>query len=62
MLWKCLYGNNGWAHCHDDLIGLNKDFKKMLTDNADIKALSIKDILTASDGTRKEAADIIHFG
>lgn len=44
------------------IAGLNKDFKKMLTDNADLKALSIKDILTASDGTRKEAADIIHFG
>jgi len=21
MLWKCLYGNNVWAHCHDELTG-----------------------------------------
>ncbi|KAK8948556.1 hypothetical protein KSP39_PZI005322 [Platanthera zijinensis] len=35
------------------IAGLNKDFKKMLTENADIKALSVKDILTALDGTRK---------
>ncbi|KAE8805579.1 dual-specificity RNA methyltransferase RlmN [Hordeum vulgare] len=23
MLWKCLYGNNVWAHCHDELAGRN---------------------------------------
>nr|CAB3473706.1 unnamed protein product [Digitaria exilis] len=53
MLWKCLYGNNAWAHCHDELVGLNKDFRKMITERADLKALTVKDILTASDGTRK---------
>ncbi|PKA64601.1 23S rRNA (adenine2503-C2)-methyltransferase [Apostasia shenzhenica] len=53
MLWKCLYGNNSWAHSHDELTGLNKDFRKMLCGNAEIKALSVKDIITAADGTRK---------
>ncbi|CAO2208798.1 unnamed protein product [Urochloa humidicola] len=53
MLWKCLYGNNVWAHCHDELAGLNKDFRKMITERADVKALTMKDIVTASDGTRK---------
>ncbi|KAJ1284492.1 hypothetical protein BS78_03G208600 [Paspalum vaginatum] len=53
MLWKCLYGNNVWAHSHDELAGLNKDFRKMITECADLKALIVKDILTASDGTRK---------
>ncbi|KAF3340038.1 Dual-specificity RNA methyltransferase RlmN [Carex littledalei] len=54
MLWKCLYGNNMWALSHDELEGLNKDFRKMIHENADVKeALTVKDILTASDGTRK---------
>ncbi|KAI4999335.1 dual-specificity RNA methyltransferase RlmN [Hordeum vulgare subsp. vulgare] len=53
MLWKCLYGNNVWAHCHDELAGLNKDLRKMISDHADLKALTVKDIITASDGTRK---------
>ncbi|CAO1948217.1 unnamed protein product [Urochloa humidicola] len=53
MLWKCLYGNSVWAHCHDELSGLNKDFRKMITEHADLKALTVKDVLTASDGTRK---------
>ncbi|GJM93777.1 hypothetical protein PR202_ga10365 [Eleusine coracana subsp. coracana] len=53
MLWKCLYGNNVWAHSHDELAGLNKDFRKMITDHANLKALTVKDILAASDGTRK---------
>lgn len=53
MLWKRLYGNNIWAQCTDELEGLNKDFKKMLSDYAEFKALSLKEILTASDGTRK---------
>ncbi|MQL80390.1 hypothetical protein Taro_012834 [Colocasia esculenta] len=53
MLWKLLYGNNAWAHCADELTGLNKDFRKMLSENAMFKALSVKSILTASDGTRK---------
>ncbi|BBG94083.1 Radical SAM superfamily protein [Prunus dulcis] len=43
MLWKRLYGN-----------GLNKDFKKMLSENAEFKALSLKQVITAADGTRKE--------
>ncbi|PUZ55642.1 hypothetical protein GQ55_5G228600 [Panicum hallii var. hallii] len=53
MLWKCLYGHNVWAHCHDELTGLNKDFRKMITERADLRALTVKDILTATDGTRK---------
>eukprot|EP00262_Sarcandra_glabra_P017794 TRINITY_DN6205_c0_g1_i1.p1 TRINITY_DN6205_c0_g1~~TRINITY_DN6205_c0_g1_i1.p1 ORF type:complete len:423 (+),score=51.61 TRINITY_DN6205_c0_g1_i1:97-1365(+) len=53
MLWKHLYGNNIWAHCSDELPGLNKDFKKMLSRIAEFKALSPKDIITASDGTKK---------
>ncbi|KQK08926.1 uncharacterized protein LOC100823265 [Brachypodium distachyon] len=53
MLWKCLYGNNVWAHCHDELAGLNKDLRKMICELADLKALTVKDIITASDGTRK---------
>lgn len=62
MLWKCLYGNNIWAHSHEELPGLNKEFKKMLSENAAFKALSVKDVLTASDRTRKEVADFVHFG
>ncbi|XP_020584955.1 uncharacterized protein LOC110027751 isoform X2 [Phalaenopsis equestris] len=53
MLWKCLYGHSGWAQCHDELTGLNKDFKRMLIENADMTPLSVKDVLTASDGTHK---------
>lgn len=53
MLWKRLYGDNIWAHNIDELEGLNKDFKKMLGEHAEFRALSLKDILTASDGTRK---------
>ena len=39
--------------------GLNKDFKMMLIENAEFKALSLKEIRTASDGTKK--VDIIIF-
>lgn len=53
MLWKRLYGDNIWAHHCDELEGLNKDFKKMLSENAEFKALSLKEILSASDGTKK---------
>ncbi|WJX93637.1 23S rRNA (adenine(2503)-C(2))-methyltransferase [Trifolium repens] len=53
MLWKRMYGNNIWAHHTDELEGLNKDFKKMLSENADFKALAVKEIHAASDGTRK---------
>ncbi|GAB4839808.1 hypothetical protein Ancab_020518 [Ancistrocladus abbreviatus] len=53
MLWKRLYGNNIWAHCSDELEGINKDFKKMLSMHAEFRALALKDILSASDGTKK---------
>lgn len=53
MLWKRLYGNNAWAHCVEELEGLNKGFRSMLGERAEFKALSMKDIHTASDGTRK---------
>lgn len=35
------------------LLGLNKDLKRMLSDHASFQPLSLKDIKTASDGTRK---------
>ncbi|RWR93950.1 Ribosomal RNA large subunit methyltransferase RlmN/Cfr [Cinnamomum micranthum f. kanehirae] len=60
MLWKLLYGSNIWAHCSEELAGLNKDFRKMLGDTAELKALSVKDILTASDGTRKGMGEPLH--
>ncbi|URE22554.1 Radical SAM superfamily [Musa troglodytarum] len=53
MLWKCLYGSNNWAQSCDELAGLNKEFRKMLSENASLMALSVKDVLIASDGTRK---------
>ncbi|BAT74666.1 hypothetical protein LR48_Vigan511s011700 [Vigna angularis] len=53
MLWKRMYGNNIWAQHVDELEGLNKDFKKMLNENAEFEALTLKEIRTASDGTRK---------
>uniref|UniRef100_A0A6N2N5K0 Radical SAM core domain-containing protein n=2 Tax=Salix viminalis TaxID=40686 RepID=A0A6N2N5K0_SALVM len=53
MLWKRLYGSGIWAHHVDELQGLNKDFVKMLGEHARFKALSLENILTASDGTRK---------
>lgn len=53
MLWKRLYGNNVWAHSCDELEGLNKDLRKMLSVHAEFKALSLRDVRTASDGTRK---------
>ncbi|CAA6661229.1 unnamed protein product [Spirodela intermedia] len=53
MLWKLLYGNNIWANSPDELKGLNKDFKKMVSENVAFKSLSLKSIFTASDGTRK---------
>ncbi|KAI3976282.1 hypothetical protein MKX01_021824 [Papaver californicum] len=62
MLWKRLYGNNLWAQCSDELKGLNKDFRKMLGELAEFKALSLKDVLTASDGTRKEVSDTVQVG
>ncbi|KAK9021696.1 hypothetical protein V6N11_011671 [Hibiscus sabdariffa] len=62
MLWKRLYGDNIWAHVIDELEGLNKDFKKMLSEHAELRALSLKDVRTASDGTRKEVADFVRAG
>ncbi|XP_050372042.1 uncharacterized protein LOC126789975 [Argentina anserina] len=53
MLWKRLYGNDVWAHHSDQLEGLNKGFRKMLSENAEFKALSLEQIITAADGTRK---------
>uniref|UniRef100_A0A2C9USV3 Radical SAM core domain-containing protein n=1 Tax=Manihot esculenta TaxID=3983 RepID=A0A2C9USV3_MANES len=53
MLWKRLYGQNIWAHYVDELEGLNKDFKKILSEHAELKAISLEDVRTASDGTRK---------
>lgn len=44
---------------HD--LGLNKDFKKMLSEKADFKALAVKDIHTASDGTRKVEIILLYF-
>lgn len=35
------------------VVGLNKDFRKMINENASLKTLTVKDVLTASDGTRK---------
>lgn len=34
-------------------VGLNKDFKSMLSEHAEFKALTLKDSIKASDGTRK---------
>ncbi|KAF3618269.1 hypothetical protein FXO38_33521 [Capsicum annuum] len=53
MLWKRLYGDNIWAQCSEELEGLNKDFRKMLSEHAEFKTLNLKEILTASDGTKK---------
>ncbi|KAH9621158.1 hypothetical protein KSS87_006345 [Heliosperma pusillum] len=53
MLWKRLYGNNIWAQSCDELEGLNKDLRKMLSEHAEFTALFLKDVRTASDGTRK---------
>ncbi|KAL2559752.1 Radical SAM superfamily protein [Forsythia ovata] len=53
MLWKRLYGDNIWARNSEELEGLNKDLKRMLSEHAEFKALSLKDIYTASDGTKK---------
>lgn len=62
MLWKRIYGNGIWAHHSDQLEGLNKDFKKMLSESAEFKALALKQVITAADGTRKEVSDSVHFG
>ncbi|KAH9708941.1 Radical SAM domain-containing protein [Citrus sinensis] len=42
-------------------VGLNKDFKKMLSEHAEFRALSLKDILTSSDGTRKGQDNCLCF-
>ncbi|KAF2576519.1 hypothetical protein F2Q70_00001757 [Brassica cretica] len=53
MLWKRLYKDNIWAENPDQLQGLNKDFKRMISEHAEFGALSFKDVRSASDGTRK---------
>lgn len=53
MLWKRLYGNDIWASSCEELEGLNKDFKRMISKHAIFTALSLKDTRTASDGTKK---------
>lgn len=53
MLWKRMYGNAIWAHSAEELHGLNKDFKKMLSERAELRALSFKEIRAAADGTKK---------
>ncbi|GKB43959.1 retrovirus-related pol polyprotein from transposon TNT 1-94, partial [Tanacetum coccineum] len=53
MAWKLLRGNNLksiWAHSCDELEGLNKDLASKF---AKLKALQVKDIITATDDTRK---------
>nr|GEX56154.1 putative radical SAM superfamily protein [Tanacetum cinerariifolium] len=65
MVWKLIYGNNSksiWAHSCEELEGLNKDLAMMLSKFAKLKALQVKDIITATDGTRKEAADFVYIG
>lgn len=62
MLWKRLYGDNVWAHSGDELEGLNKDFKKMLIEKAEFRALSLREILPSSDGTRKDITDFVQSG
>lgn len=37
---------------------MNKDFKKILSEHAELKAISLEDVRTASDGTRKVAIAI----
>ncbi|GFP93339.1 protein argonaute 4 [Phtheirospermum japonicum] len=56
-----LYGNNVWAHYDEELEGLNKDFKRMLVELAEFKALHFKDMYTASDGTKKGSDHSVHF-
>lgn len=41
---------------------MNKDFRKMLGEHAEFKTLNLKDILTASDGTKKDLTDVIQVG
>ncbi|CAA7018335.1 unnamed protein product [Microthlaspi erraticum] len=53
MLWKRLYKDDIWANDVDELEGLNKDFKRMISEHAEFGALSFKDVRSASDGTRK---------
>ncbi|EPS62920.1 hypothetical protein M569_11868, partial [Genlisea aurea] len=53
MLWKRLYGNGIWADSHHELQGLNKNFREMLSQHADFKVLSLRDVRTSSDGTKK---------
>ncbi|GKD68227.1 hypothetical protein Tco_1322317, partial [Tanacetum coccineum] len=59
MAWKLLRGNNSksiWAHSCDELEGLNKDLASKF---AKLKALQVKDIITATDDTRKDGEQSI---
>lgn len=42
-------------------VGLNRDFKKMLSEHAEFEALSLKDIRTAADGTKKVDLSFSYF-
>nr|GEW55030.1 dual-specificity RNA methyltransferase RlmN isoform X2 [Tanacetum cinerariifolium] len=64
MVWKLIYGNNSrsiWAHSCEELEGLNKDLAMMLSKFAKLKALQVKDIITATDGTRKVNRIILDY-
>lgn len=53
MLWRCLYGNGKWAASVDEMPGLSKEFRDALRGRAELNVLSLKDVHTAADGTRK---------
>lgn len=53
MLWKCLYGNGMWAQHVDEMQALSKLFRATLEKTAEFSVFSLKDVYSASDGTRK---------
>lgn len=53
MLWKCLYGNGVWAQHVDEMKALSKQFRATLEKTAEFSVFSLKDVYSASDGTRK---------
>lgn len=53
MLWKCLYGNGMWAQHVDEMQALSKQFRATLEKTAEFSVFSLKDVYSASDGTRK---------
>lgn len=62
MLWKCLYGNGMWAQHVNEMQALSKQFRATLEKTAEFSVFSLKDVYSASDGTRKEVTDFIQFG